>query len=422
MNTTPRLERSVTSRQNAAAILRGVVLGLLLGVAFGAGFLFRGAVPSLASPPQVDNNGGIVRAEGIQYPLLAQAQALLNEHYLRPLPEQTALEYGAIRGLLGTLNDRLTYFIEPPTAASESNVLAGQYGGIGVQVKRDEQGRFVLYPFRDSPAAKAGLMDGDVLLKVNDKDVSPDMQQDAVDQLMRGEVKDNNGVSLEVRAVVGGQEADKTRSYFIKFEVIEVPSVVWRVLDEEPNFGYVQILRFTARTPDELSKAMTELRAKSIRALVLDMRNNPGGLLQESIQVANQFLENDQIVLYERSRAQEKEYKATNGATITDLPMVVLINRGTASAAELVAGALKDHKRATLIGQTSFGKGSVQLIFQLMDKSSLHVTTAEFFPPNHATLEGIGIEPNLPMIPDEKGRDVELGEAIRYLRNEQVRG
>jgi carboxyl-terminal processing protease len=387
-------------------ILRGFSFGALLGAVFVAGFLFRGAMPSQAQGNR-------------HYPLLEQTHGLLIDHYLRPLPDATQLEYGAIRGMLATLNDRLTYFIDPPVAASESNVLAGQYGGIGVQVRRDEAGRFRLYPFRDGPAARAGVRDGDILLKVNDQDVPLDMRQDAVDQLLRGEVKEGNGVKIEVRA---DAEADNTRTYTILFETIEIPSVVWRTLEEEASFGYVQVLRFTSRTPSELKKAFDELRGANIRALVLDMRNNPGGLLQESITVASQFLPPDLVVLYEQSRQGEKEYRVRDGSTLTDLPMVVLINGGTASAAELVAGALKDHGRATVIGQRSFGKGTVQLIFQLLDKSSIHVTTAEFFPPSRQPLEGAGIAPDIPMIPDSNGRDVELGEAIRYLRDKLSRG
>ncbi|MBO9308641.1 MAG: S41 family peptidase [Chloroflexi bacterium] len=387
-------------------ILRGFSFGALLGAVFVAGFLFRGAMPSQAQGKQ-------------HYPLLEQVHSLLIEHYLRPLPDATQLEYGAIRGMLAALNDRLTYFIEPAVAASESNVLAGQYGGIGVQVRRDEAGRFRLYPFRDGPAARAGVRDGDILLKVNDQEVPLDMRQDAVDQLLRGEVKEGNGVKIEVRA---DAETESTRTYTILFETIEIPSVVWRTLEEEASFGYVQVLRFTSRTPSELKKAFEELRSANIRALVLDMRNNPGGLLQESVAVASQFLPPDLVVLYEQSRQGEKEYRVRDGSTLTDLPMVVLINSGTASAAELVAGALKDHGRATVIGQRSFGKGTVQLIFQLLDKSSVHITTAEFFPPSRRPLEGAGITPDIPMIPDSSGRDVELGEAIRHLRSRLSQG
>jgi carboxyl-terminal processing protease len=398
------------------AIIRGLLAGLLLGGMFAAGFLFRGAVPSLAANKLYDVQPQNLKSSQ-EYPLLAEAESLLNEHYLRSLPNQKQLEYGAIRGLLATLNDRLTFFVDPPVAASESNVLAGQYGGIGVQVKRDEQGRFVLYLFRDGPAARAGVQDGDVLLKVNGNEVPLSTAQDAVDQMLRGEVKDNNSVTI----VIGrGKELSDQKEFTIRFEVIEVPSVTWRALAEAPTIGYIQLIRFTARTPDELKQAFSELLGPNrdgIKGIVLDVRNNPGGLLGESILVASQFLPKGTTVLYERSKAGEKEHKTEEGAAITDLPLVILVNSGTASASELVAGALQDNKRATLIGQKTYGKGSVQLIFQLADKSSLHVTTAEFYPPSKTQLDGSGIEPDIPMIPDQNGRDVELGEAIRYLRD-----
>jgi carboxyl-terminal processing protease len=178
----------------------------------------------------------------------------------------------------------------------------------------------------------------------------------------------------------------------------------------------MQILRFTSRTPDEIKQAISELTAQSVKSFVLDVRNNPGGLLQESIEVAQVFL-NGGTIAYERSRTSEKAFNAADNTQLTNLPMVVLINNNTASAAEIVAIALKDRGRAIAIGQKSYGKGSVQLIFQLSDKSALHVTTAEWLSPNKTVLDGKGIEPDISMIPDENGRDVELGEAVRYLRD-----
>lgn len=400
-----------------AGLLRGILIGVLLGAVFTAGFVVRGAIPSLAAHEAVIGENLPANSSGEQFPLLLEAKALIEEHYLRPLPNQTTLQYGAVRGFLGTLQDRLTYFIEPAVAASESNVLAGEYGGIGVQVRRDEAGKFRLYPFREGPAARAGLLDGDILLKVNDQEIAPETPQDAADQLLRGEVKADSGVKLLV-----GRDSGETLERFILFETIEVPSVVWRVLAEAPELGYIQILRFTSRTPEELNNALVDLRVAAVKGIALDMRNNPGGLLLESIQVASAFLPDDKIILIERNKSGEKQYAINNsdkiGQKMLDLPLVVLVNKGSASAAELVAGALKDNGRALLVGQQTFGKWSIQLIFQLSDKSSLHVTTGEFYPPSRAQLDGIGLTPDILMIPDQNGRDVELGETIRVLRKQ----
>jgi carboxyl-terminal processing protease len=391
------------------AALRGIAIGVALAAVFMAGFLFRGTMPLAVA-------GATQNSEVGSYPLLTEAQKLLNDHYLRQQPDQRQLEYGAIRGLITTLQDKYTFFIDPPVSRSESDVLAGKYGGIGVQVKRNEQNNFVLYPFPNGPAARAGVKDGDLLLKVNGKDVPPDTAPDAADQLLRGEVKDNNGVKITIKR---SASAEEQLDFTIPFEVIEVPSVVWRVLAEEPTFGYMQILRFTSRTPDEVKTAYNDLKSKNIRALILDLRNNPGGLLAESIKVAGQFLEGG-VILYERSRGGEKTLEADKADYLIDLPMIVIVNQGTASAAELVAGALQDRKRANLIGQQTYGKGSVQLIFALADKSSLHITTAEWLTPNKTLLDGKGLVPDIPMIPDANGRDVELGEAIRRLRNSKT--
>lgn len=348
---------------------------------------------------------------GQPYPLLSEAQQFVDQFFFKAQPSPTVREYGAIKGMLATLGDKYSFFIDPPVAASESNVLAGTYGGIGVQIRRDEKARFVLFPFRDSPAYQAGVRDNDLLIAVNKTEVPLSTQEDAVDQLLRGEVKGDNGVTLTVRH----QPGDQTETFTIKFAVIGVPSVTWRTLSEAPDIGYLQILRFTNRTPYEVKAALGELNTASVRYLILDMRNNPGGLLDECVKVAGQFV-NGGPVFIEKTRDTETINNAPDNSALTALPMVILVNKGTASAAELVAGALRDRGRAILIGQQTYGKGSVQLILQLSDKSSIHITTAEWFPPSHTQLDGTGLTPEIAMIPDPAGRDVELGEAIRQVR------
>jgi carboxyl-terminal processing protease len=391
----------ITRRRILEAMARGVLAGLVLSAVFVAGFIVRGRVPAIA---QDKDQGG--------FPLLSEVKNLVEANYLREVPPEKDMEYAAIRGYLGALNDPYTFFIDPPVAQSESDVLAGQYGGIGVQVKRNEQGFFVLYPFRDGPAAAAGVQDGDILLSVNGIEIAASERLDVVDRLMRGEVGNGQGVNITVRHS-GAQAA---RDFFIQFEVVTVPSVVWRTLEEEPAFGYIQIIRFTSRTPDELREALRDLNGEDVVAYVLDLRGNSGGLLQESVQVASEFLDGG-VVLYEVRRDGETATEATPGGEGLTKPLVLLVDSGTASAAELVAGAIRDQKRGVLIGQKTYGKGSVQLIFRLEDGSSIHITSAEWFTPARSPLNGRGLDPDIAMIPAEDGRDVELGEAIRYLRH-----
>jgi carboxyl-terminal processing protease len=393
-----------SSRDYTRSLLLGALVGVGLALVFSAGFFLRDFidVPQTALASSVD-----IGEAG--YPLVDEVEGLLERHYLRELPDYRERQYAAVRGMLASLEDPNTFFIDPPVARSESDVLAGTYGGIGVSLQRDTEGRFVLYPFEDGPAAKAGLQGGDVLIEINGEPLSIDTQQDAVDQMLRGEVDGDNGVEVTIE-----REGDSLTE-FIEFDVIAVPSVLWRVLDEDQRIGYMQILRFTSRTPDELQTAITELRDADVNALIIDLRDNSGGLLTESVDVASIFLDGG-VVLYEVTNNSETTLNADQGGAATDLPLAVLVNNRTASASELVAGALQDRERAVLIGQQTFGKGTIQQIFPLSDESSVHVTSAEWFTPNRNALDRIGLEPDIPMIPDENGRDVEIGEAIRYLQ------
>lgn len=390
------------------SLLLGALAGIGLALVFTAGFVVRDVVDM----PSVFASSGNSTGSDDGYPLLNEVENLLENHYLWELPSQTVRQYSAIRGLLSGLEDHNTFFIEPPVARSESDVLAGTYGGIGVTLQRNADGDFVLYPFPDSPAMSAGIVDGDVLIAVSNTILDTTMSLDAVDQMLRGEVKEGNGVDITIK------RDTEEMSRFIPFEVINVPSVLWRVLAEDNRLGYIQLLRFTSRTPEEVKDAVAELKVAGVEGLVLDIRNNSGGLLQESIEVASVFLE-DSVVLYQRTRDGERVFETVDdGGQATGIPLVVLVNRGTASASELVAGAIQDHERGVLIGQTTFGKGTIQQIFSLSDTSSVHITSAEWLTPDRNALDGVGLQPDIMMIPDESGRDIEIGEAVRYLQEE----
>lgn len=374
-----------------------------MALVFAAGYFARDIVPlpSFAGQAILSESG---------YPLLDEVQGFIDRNFLREQPAHSMREYAAIRGMLGSLNDRFTFFIDPPVAASESDALAGTYGGIGVQLKRNDQGEIELYPYIDSPAEKAGIANGDTLRAINGAELDMIPGQDQIDQMLRGEVGQGNGVEITVERADNSGEV----TTFIAFEVINVPSVIWRVLAEVPSIGYIQVTSFTGRTPDELKIAIDDLNSAQVQALVLDLRNNTGGLLQESIQVANAFV-GDGPLVYEINKQGENIFNADPGRLLTDLPLVVLVNGYTASGAELVAGAIQDMERGILIGQKTYGKGTVQQIFPLSDQSSLHVTSAEWLTPGRHALDMVGLQPDISMIPDAQGRDVELNEAVRYL-------
>ncbi len=391
-------KRSTVLYNYRRSLIFGALVGLAIGIAFAAGFVTRGFVAP-----------GTAQAAESQYALLGEVQTLINQYYLREQPDEQQREYGAIRGIIATLNDKYTFFVDPPVAASESDVLAGTYGGVGLQLERSEDGKLIVYPFKDSPTLEKGVEEGDELIAINDKPVDLTIQPDVLDQMLRGEVKDNNGVDLTIVKPDG-----KKLTVFVPFAVINIPSVIWRVLADTPQIGYVQITLFTSRTPQELKDALTDLLAHNIKALVLDLRNNSGGLLKESVDVASQFLDGG-VVVYEKTNSVETPLNAASNGLATQIPLIVLVNHGTASASELVSGAIRDRERGILIGQATYGKGTVQQIFRLSDNSSLHITAAEWLTPKQQHLDGQGLEPDISMIPDVNGRDVELGEAVRQL-------
>lgn len=389
-------------RDHLRSILLGALMGIILAAVFTVGFFARDWLDKALFASPVTGS----------YPLLDEVEGYLQRYYLRDLPQETERQYAAIRGLMGALGDRNTFFIEPVVAQNESDALAGTYGGIGVQLLRSTEGQYILFPFNDSPALKSGVREGDILLVVNDTVLDSSVSQDSVDRALRGTVENGNGVKITIQT-----PGEEERTLFIEFGVINVPSVIWRALPEDQRIGYVRILRFTNRTPDELTQALTELRDAGIESLVLDLRDNGGGLLQESVTVASQFLDGG-VIVYERNINGEKIFTAEEGGLMIDLPMAVLVNGGTASASELVAGAILDRGRGVVIGQKTYGKGTIQQIFQLSDKSSIHVTSAEWFTPSKRALDSVGIEPTITITADESGRDLELSEAMEYLQQQ----
>ncbi len=342
-----------------------------------------------------------------------EAWHLVEEHFFGELPDSQHLAWSAIRGALAGLNDSHTTFLEPQPRKLENERLSGKYGGIGAYVSQAQDGRIVLDPMPDQPAFEAGVRTGDVVVAVDDTTITPEMTVDDVASLIKGEV------GTSVRLTLRRGDADEMIVVDIQRKEIPTPSVEWRMLEEAGGVGYARIMLFSGRTGSELKVALEELRTQGMSMLVLDLRGNGGGLLDAAIDVASEFIE-EGVVLYEIEKGEPERARTANaGGGFTEGAMVVLVDGGTASASEIVAGALQDRDRALLIGQKTFGKGSVQSVFDLSDGSSVHITSAQWLTPERHQISADGLTPEIEVdITEEdrsQGLDPQLDRAIELL-------
>lgn len=350
--------------------------------------------------------------ESTAFDLYWEVWGLLEKEFYGELPSDAETSYAAIRGSLTALDDPYSIFVEPQPREMERDSLRGSFGGIGAYVSQDEEGQVVLTPMEGQPAAEAGILEGDVLLAIDGNPLTADMTVEDVVATIRGPVGE------EVLLTVLHPEAEEPVDITIVRAIIELPSINWAVLEQDPTVGHVQLARFTERTSDELEDALVELEEAGADKLILDLRSNGGGLLQAAVDVADLFLDGGAVLHQLKAGEQEKAFRASKGGPAIDLPLVILVNGGTASAAEIVAGALQDHGRAPLVGTATFGKGSVQNIHDLSDGSSLHVTTARWYTPDHRQLDGQGLTPDVVVSLVEGGDDAQLARAIEYLSGE----
>ena len=345
------------------------------------------------------------------FPLLEEAYSLLIERGLKDPPPAPVLEYGMIRGMLQAYNDPYTVFVEPPAHELQTNELEGKFGGIGVQIKKDIQGNWVLFPIPDGPASKAGIQDGDRLITIGDYQVVSETTAEIIEAAIRGQV----GQPLSL--TVGRAPDYQAIQFSVIREEIAIPSVTWYIDPAEHRAGIVKVNLMAASTAGEIMKAVKDLQKRGASVFVLDLRDNPGGYLTAGIDVARLFLK-DGVVLEQQYRGREVEsYPVEQRGSLAEIPLAVLINTGSASASEIVAGAIQAYERAPLIGNHTYGKDTIQLVFELSDKSSLHITAARWWVPELDTpIGGAGLQPDIPVEPatDASGADLVLQAALKY--------
>jgi carboxyl-terminal processing protease len=349
-----------------------------------------------------------------EFSVLEQAYSILENHALYPLPDPPRLEYGMIYGMVDAYGDRFTSFVEPAQHEINSDRLEGKYGGIGAKLSYDDQGNILLYPFPDSPAAEAGIQDGDHLTAVDNLRIANDTPMDSVVAALRG--PEGQRVTVTVT-----RPPDFTfHTYTIKRKEIPLPSVTWHQDPGEPRLGVVEINVIAASTADEIENAFSDLQDLGATHYVLDLRGNSGGLLDAGIEIARLFLEEGTVLEQQYRDEPVESFKVKEPGPLADFPLAVLVDEHTASAAEIVSGAIQAHDRAPLIGSQTFGKAVIQLVFDLEDSSSLHVTAAEWWIPGLENPVGEGgLLPDIPLDPEANEADPALAAAIRYLFEEE---
>jgi len=314
--------------------------------------------------------------------------ARIKTDYVESVEDKTLLE-NAIRGMLTGLDPHSTYL--SPDEYKELKIgTTGKFGGLGIQVGMEDGFVKVISPIDDTPAFRAGLESGDLIIRLNDKSVKGMTLNDAV-KIMRGDP----GTDIKLTVIRVG--ADKPLPFTVTRDIISVKSVKSRIL--EPDYGYIRISNFQSKTARDLVSEVSNLKKKNkneLKGLVLDLRNNPGGVLSAAADVSDAFIDDGKLV-FTRGRIEnsEFEFNAKPGDIMNGLPLVVLINGGSASASEIVAGALQDHNRAVVMGSKSFGKGSVQTIQELRSGGAVKITTARYFTPNGRSIQGEGITPDI---------------------------
>ena len=329
--------------------------------------------------------------------LFGEVLEKINKEYVDEINQSESMD-SAINGLLQSL-DPYSAYMSPEIFEEMQTETSGEFGGLGIEVSMEAGVVKVITPIDDTPASEAGLKAGDYIVKINDIQVQGKSLSEAVD-LMRGPV--GSGIELTVRR----RGVKKALTFNIIREIIEVQSVKSDLLDN--NIGYIRLTSFNDNSSQQIKKQIKKLKKnKNLNSFILDLRNNPGGLLTQAIKISDFFLENGEIVSTKsRKKSENRKWFAKKGDIIEGKTLLVLINYGSASASEIVAGALKDHKRAIILGENSYGKGSVQSIIPLNNKGAIRLTVAKYYLPSGKSISEVGVRPDIEV--NEEGENFKI--------------
>lgn len=404
----------ITKTRNALMLAAGMTIGVSLGLAHGV-LADKQAAPGADLPWQDAR-------------MLADVLERVKHDYVNPVDDHQLLQ-AAIRGMVSSL-DPYSAYLDGDDYDEIKISSSGQYSGVGIEVAMEEGEVVVVSPFEGSPAAEAGIRSGDIIAMIDGVPVNTTTLADTI-----GRMRGKEGTVVKIGIIREGSE--EPLQFTLVRSRVELHSVKSELL--EPGFGYVRISQFSETTGDDLQSALKNLRLRNgtaLKGLVLDLRNNPGGVLEAAVAVADAFLDSG-VIVSAKGRTPESRFEmhATPGDALNGAPMVVLVNGGSASAAEIVAGALKDHNRAKLIGRTTFGKGSVQTVIPLSGDRAIKLTTSLYYTPSGSSINHRGIAPDIELERDPKPaaaslpadaplqqRDVEIRRALQELKVPTIPG
>lgn len=385
-------------------LLKFIGLIFFILVVFGSGiFVGRGTVLCPFCPP-----------EGVDFSILWETWQKIEESYVRPEAlDQQKMIYGATSGMVESLEDPYTVFFDPEETKVFLEDVSGRFEGVGMEIGIKNNQLQVIAPLEDTPAQKAGLLPGDKIVKIDGLSTLGITSEKAV-SLIRG--PSGTEVTLTIQREGWPEEKD----FKIERTVINVPCAKWELKDND--IAYIKLYHFSENADTEFRDKAVEILDSPAKKIILDLRNNPGGYLERAQDIAGWFLEKGQVVVIEDfgDKQEQNIYKAKGNSKFFDYPIIILINEGSASASEILASAIRDNLGAKLVGETSYGKGSVQQLENLRDGSSLKVTVANWLTPKGELIEGKGLEPDIKVEMTEedynKDRDPQLDRAIEIIK------
>ena len=390
------------------AVILLLCLGTSLGFYFGQKEAERRVINSFFT------QGAQEDVKSLDFTLFWNAWQTLKENFIDKAKfDNQKMLYGAISGMVQSLDDPYTIFMDPQDSKKFLEDVSGKFEGVGMEVGKKKGQLQIIAPLEGTPAQKAGLRPGDKIIKVNDE-FTTDMTVEEVVSKIRGD----KGTQVTLSIFRDGW--DNTKDFKLIRDVIEVPSLKWEMKDGD--IAYIELYQFSEKAGSDFRKAALEILRSPAKKIVLDLRNNPGGYLEVAKDIAGFFLEKDSLVVIEDfgAKAEQKKYLTNGNDIFSNMPLVILINQGSASASEILAGALRDNRQIKLIGETSFGKGSVQQIENLEGGSSLKITVAKWLTPNGQSISDQGLKPDIEIeITDEdyqNEKDPQLDKALEIIK------